>query len=119
MAAPDIATGSSQGEHVISLYVNNKPGVLVRVALVFGGTIQFEEILDRPARLVGAVERNEGEADSGHADESDKSDRSEKKGRNLFIGHDDSAASGKEQPGQSAGQGCEERKGDDAIEYAS
>ena len=35
MAAPEIATVSAQGEHVISLYVNNKPGVLVRVALVF------------------------------------------------------------------------------------
>ena len=35
MAAPEIATGSEQREHVISLYVNNKPGVLVRVAIVF------------------------------------------------------------------------------------
>ena len=35
MAAPEIETGSAPSEHVISLYVNNKPGVLVRVALVF------------------------------------------------------------------------------------
>lgn len=35
MAAPEIATRPHQSEHVISLYVNNKPGVLVRVAIVF------------------------------------------------------------------------------------
>ena len=37
MAAPDAAPGASRGSdvHTISLYVNNKPGVLVRVALVF------------------------------------------------------------------------------------
>ena len=35
MAAPEIETGRDQREHVISLYVNNKPGVLVRVAIVF------------------------------------------------------------------------------------
>ncbi len=35
MAAPEIATESAPREHVISLYVNNKPGVLVRVAVVF------------------------------------------------------------------------------------
>ncbi len=36
MAAPDLATPTSpSGVHAISLYVNNKPGVLVRVALVF------------------------------------------------------------------------------------
>ena len=35
MAAPEIESGSTQREHVISLYVNNKPGVLVRVAIVF------------------------------------------------------------------------------------
>jgi acetolactate synthase-1/3 small subunit len=35
VAAPEIETGSAPGEHVISLYVNNKPGVLVRVAIVF------------------------------------------------------------------------------------
>jgi len=35
VAAPEIETASSQCEHVISLYVNNKPGVLVRVAIVF------------------------------------------------------------------------------------
>jgi acetolactate synthase-1/3 small subunit len=35
VAAPEITTASAQREHVISLYVNNKPGVLVRVALVF------------------------------------------------------------------------------------
>ncbi len=35
MAAPDIETGQDQRQHVISLYVNNKPGVLVRVAIVF------------------------------------------------------------------------------------
>ena len=35
MAAPETGNGSAQPEHVISLYVNNKPGVLVRVAIVF------------------------------------------------------------------------------------
>jgi len=35
VAAPEIATESAPREHVISLYVNNKPGVLVRVAVVF------------------------------------------------------------------------------------
>ena len=41
MAAPDSTFGiparaASRGDaHTISLYVNNKPGVLVRVALVF------------------------------------------------------------------------------------
>lgn len=35
MAAPEIAPGTGPREHVISLYVNNKPGVLVRVAIVF------------------------------------------------------------------------------------
>jgi len=35
VAAPEIATRPHQSEHVISLYVNNKPGVLVRVAIVF------------------------------------------------------------------------------------
>jgi acetolactate synthase-1/3 small subunit len=35
VAAPEIETRSAQDEHVISLYVNNKPGVLVRVAIVF------------------------------------------------------------------------------------
>ena len=35
MAAPEIEIRSAQSEHVISLYVNNKPGVLVRVATVF------------------------------------------------------------------------------------
>jgi len=35
VAAPEIANGSAQREHIISLYVNNKPGVLVRVAIVF------------------------------------------------------------------------------------
>jgi len=35
VAAPEIGNGPAQGEHVISLYVNNKPGVLVRVAIVF------------------------------------------------------------------------------------
>lgn len=35
MAAPEIASAEVAPEHVISLYVNNKPGVLVRVALVF------------------------------------------------------------------------------------
>jgi acetolactate synthase-1/3 small subunit len=35
VAAPEIEPRASQCEHVISLYVNNKPGVLVRVAIVF------------------------------------------------------------------------------------
>jgi len=35
VAAPEIASAEVAPEHVISLYVNNKPGVLVRVALVF------------------------------------------------------------------------------------
>jgi acetolactate synthase-1/3 small subunit len=35
VAAPEIQTTSALREHVISLYVNNKPGVLVRVAVVF------------------------------------------------------------------------------------
>jgi acetolactate synthase-1/3 small subunit len=35
VAAPEIETRHDQTEHVISLYVNNKPGVLVRVAIVF------------------------------------------------------------------------------------
>jgi acetolactate synthase-1/3 small subunit len=35
VAAPEIAPRPEQREHVISLYVNNKPGVLVRVAIVF------------------------------------------------------------------------------------
>jgi acetolactate synthase-1/3 small subunit len=35
VAAPEIDDTSAQREHVISLYVNNKPGVLVRVAIVF------------------------------------------------------------------------------------
>ena len=36
MAAPDLAAPAApSGVHTISLYVNNKPGVLVRVALVF------------------------------------------------------------------------------------
>jgi len=35
VAAPETGNGSPQPEHVISLYVNNKPGVLVRVAIVF------------------------------------------------------------------------------------
>jgi len=35
VAAPETGNGSAQPEHVISLYVNNKPGVLVRVAIVF------------------------------------------------------------------------------------
>jgi acetolactate synthase-1/3 small subunit len=35
VAAPEIESRSANGEHVISLYVNNKPGVLVRVAIVF------------------------------------------------------------------------------------
>jgi acetolactate synthase-1/3 small subunit len=35
VAAPEIQPRPSQSEHVISLYVNNKPGVLVRVAIVF------------------------------------------------------------------------------------
>jgi acetolactate synthase-1/3 small subunit len=35
VAAPEIQTTSAPSEHVISLYVNNKPGVLVRVAVVF------------------------------------------------------------------------------------
>ncbi len=36
MAAPDLAPPAAASDvHAISLYVNNKPGVLVRVALVF------------------------------------------------------------------------------------
>ena len=36
MAAPELApSGRREGVHTISLYVHNKPGVLVRVALVF------------------------------------------------------------------------------------
>jgi acetolactate synthase-1/3 small subunit len=35
VAAPEIVSAGVQPEHVISLYVNNKPGVLVRVAIVF------------------------------------------------------------------------------------
>ena len=35
MAAPEIDTRPTKPEHVISLHVNNKPGVLVRVATVF------------------------------------------------------------------------------------
>lgn len=35
MAAPEIVPSANAGVHAISLYVNNKPGVLVRVALVF------------------------------------------------------------------------------------
>lgn len=35
MAAPDLATLPTADVHTISLYVSNKPGVLVRVALVF------------------------------------------------------------------------------------
>jgi acetolactate synthase-1/3 small subunit len=35
VAAPEIAPRPEPREHVISLYVNNKPGVLVRVAIVF------------------------------------------------------------------------------------
>jgi acetolactate synthase-1/3 small subunit len=35
VAAPELAPAPSEGVHTLSLYVNNKPGVLVRVALVF------------------------------------------------------------------------------------
>ena len=31
----DEAVGSEQGRHTLSLYVANKPGVLIRIALVF------------------------------------------------------------------------------------
>ena len=35
MAAPDLDAALREQTHTLSLYVNNKPGVLVRVALVF------------------------------------------------------------------------------------
>lgn len=35
MAAPELLGAEANPEHTISLFVNNKPGVLVRVALVF------------------------------------------------------------------------------------
>ena len=35
MAAPELAPAPAGDVHTLSLYVNNKPGVLVRVALVF------------------------------------------------------------------------------------
>ena len=35
MAAPELSIGPRDDIHTISLFVNNKPGVLVRVALVF------------------------------------------------------------------------------------
>ncbi len=35
MAAPELSLGIRDDIHTISLFVNNKPGVLVRVALVF------------------------------------------------------------------------------------
>ena len=35
MAAPELLPAEAKSEHTISLFVNNKPGVLVRVALVF------------------------------------------------------------------------------------
>ena len=54
MAAPEIETGPEQPEHVISLYVNNKPGVLVRVAMVFSRRgYNIESLVVSPAAQAG------------------------------------------------------------------
>jgi hypothetical protein len=39
--------------------------------------------------------RNAGEADGGHDDQREKAERFEKEGRDLFVGNDNTAASGK------------------------
>ena len=51
MAAPDLAPFAPAGDvHTLSLYVNNKPGVLVRVALVFARRgFNIESLVVSPA----------------------------------------------------------------------
>ena len=51
--------------------------------------------LEHQGHQAGLFQRNEGEAYGGHDDQREKTKRLKKKGRNLFVGNDNAAASGK------------------------